>query len=355
MIITSLLDTDLYKFTMMQVVLHQFPGAQVEYKFKCRNPGVQLAPFASEIRDEIRSLCCLQFQDAELAYLRSLRFIKSDFVDFLGLFKLNEKYITVTPQHNGEIEITIRGPWLHTILFEIPVLAIINEVQRGLAERLDMQAMYDVVGDKIREIFDAQVVDIGIVDYRTERIHFPYSIERGVRFPDEPMPIEGPRRFVLETRRPLHLAASAYERAIEMGGSPVVAQGEPAKSIIFAPLVAGEQARGVIAEIGPGSHVVMVGAGFIAFTILNSILALGARLTIVEIAPQILPRMIDRQGASLVDAWLRKHGVEIRTGATLSAVEQHAGRRPVVDGDGGERPLVVHHQRRQRALHGHEA
>ncbi|RZJ54132.1 MAG: nicotinate phosphoribosyltransferase, partial [Acidovorax sp.] len=128
MIITSLLDTDLYKFTMMQVVLHQFPGAQVEYKFKCRNPGVQLAPFANEIRDEIRSLCSLQFQDAELTYLRSMRFIKSDFVDFLGLFQLNEKYITVTPVHNGEIEISIRGPWLHTILFEIPVLAIINEV-----------------------------------------------------------------------------------------------------------------------------------------------------------------------------------------------------------------------------------
>lgn len=128
MIITSLLDTDLYKFTMMQVVLHQFPGAQVEYRFKCRNPGVQLAPYANEIRDEIRSLCSLHFQDAELAYLRSMRFIKSDFVDFLGLFRLNEKYITITPQHNGEIEITIRGPWLHTILFEIPVLAIVNEV-----------------------------------------------------------------------------------------------------------------------------------------------------------------------------------------------------------------------------------
>ena len=128
MIITSLLDTDLYKFTMMQVVLHQFPGAQVEYKFKCRNPGVQLAPFANEIRDEIRSLCSLHFQDAELAYLRSLRFIKSDFVDFLGLFRLNEKYITVVPQRNGEIDITIRGPWLHTILFEIPVLATINSM-----------------------------------------------------------------------------------------------------------------------------------------------------------------------------------------------------------------------------------
>jgi len=97
MIITSLLDTDLYKFTMMQVVLHQFPGAQVEYKFKCRNPGVSLAPYVKEIREEIRSLCSLSFKEGELQYLRSMRFIKSDFVDFLGLLKLNEKYIEVTP------------------------------------------------------------------------------------------------------------------------------------------------------------------------------------------------------------------------------------------------------------------
>ncbi|MEG0003752.1 MAG: nicotinate phosphoribosyltransferase, partial [Comamonas sp.] len=128
MIITSLLDTDLYKFTMMQVVLHQFPSAQVEYRFKCRNPGVQLAPYVNEIREEIRCLCDLQFRDAELAYLSGLRFIKSDFIDFLGLFRLNEKYIEVTALPNGEIDITIRGPWLHTILFEIPVLAIVNEV-----------------------------------------------------------------------------------------------------------------------------------------------------------------------------------------------------------------------------------
>jgi NAD(P)H-nitrite reductase large subunit len=97
-----------------------------------------------------------------------------------------------------------------------------------------------------------------------------------------------------------------------------------------------EQARGVLAEIGPGSHVVMVGAGFIAFTILNSILALGAKLTIVEIAPQILPRMIDRQGAALVEAWLRKHGVEIRTGATLAGVDAHAGRRRLRFKDGAD-------------------
>src|SRR5262245_27328234 len=70
-----------------------------------------------------------------------------------------------------------------------------------------------------------------------------------------------------------------------------------------------DQCRDLIAQTTPGSHVVMVGAGFISFTILNSILALGARLTIVEIAPRILPRMIDATGASLTERWLVDHGV----------------------------------------------
>jgi NAD(P)H-nitrite reductase large subunit len=80
----------------------------------------------------------------------------------------------------------------------------------------------------------------------------------------------------------------------------------------------------------------MVGAGFIAFTILNSILALGARLTIVEIAPQILPRMIDRQGAELVEAWLRRHGVRVQTGATITGIDQAGGRRRLRFKDGGK-------------------
>ena len=66
MIITSLLDTDLYKFTMMQVVLHHFPGAQVEYKFKCRNEHIDLTPYVDEIRAEIAALCRLRFKEDEL-------------------------------------------------------------------------------------------------------------------------------------------------------------------------------------------------------------------------------------------------------------------------------------------------
>jgi nicotinate phosphoribosyltransferase len=129
MIITSLLDTDLYKFSMMQVVLHHFPAAQVQYRYKNRTPNINLVPYLDEIRAEIHELCRLRFSDDELAYLRSLRFIKSDFADFLGLFHLPERCITVSEgKLPGEIDIKVEGPWLHTILFEIPVLAIVNEV-----------------------------------------------------------------------------------------------------------------------------------------------------------------------------------------------------------------------------------
>ena len=169
-IIQSLLDTDLYKFTMMQAVLHQFPGAQVEYKFKCRSAGVQLAPYMDEIRDEIRQLCELHFTEDELAYMRGMRFIKSDFVDFLGLFKLNQKYIDLTALPNGEIDIRVRGPWLHTIMFEIPVLAIVSEVYyRNTAPGLDLAVGRRRLAEKLRLVETPALHGIRIADYGTRR------------------------------------------------------------------------------------------------------------------------------------------------------------------------------------------
>ena len=97
-----------------------------------------------------------------------------------------------------------------------------------------------------------------------------------------------------------------------------------------------DEARAVIAELKPGSHVVMVGAGFIAFTILNSILALGAKLTIVEVAPRILPRMIDDTGAGLVEAWLKTHGVAIRTGVKLTKIAEAKGRKQLKFASGAD-------------------
>lgn len=172
MIITSLLDTDLYKFTMMQVVLHHFPAAQVEYRYKCRTPNVNLSAYLDEIRAEIHSLCKLKFTEEELTYLRSLRFIKSDFVDFLGLFHLPEKCIQLSlGDLPGEINITVKGPWLHTILFEIPVLAIVNEVyfrneckDPGWEEgRQRLQSKMQLVTD------DPDLSDFRVAEYGTRR------------------------------------------------------------------------------------------------------------------------------------------------------------------------------------------
>jgi nicotinate phosphoribosyltransferase len=173
MIIESLLDTDLYKFSMMQVVLHQYPAAQVEYRFKCRNAGIDLVPYIDEIRTELAALCQLRFTPDELLYLRSWRFLKSDFVDFLDLFHLNEKYVEITPSAsgNGEIEIRIRGPWLHTILFEVPLLAIVNEVYfRHVGAGLDLSEGRRRLQTKIGLLRDTP--DYGgcrIADYGTRR------------------------------------------------------------------------------------------------------------------------------------------------------------------------------------------
>ncbi|KAF1686581.1 nicotinate phosphoribosyltransferase [Pseudoxanthomonas broegbernensis] len=129
-IVPSLLDTDLYKFTMMQAVLHQHPGAQVEYLFRCRTPGVDLARRLEAISAQIDALCALRMRPEELDYLRGLRFLKPDFVDFLGLFHFDRKYVRLrrSGTENGGIELRLRGPWLHTILFEVPLLAIVSEV-----------------------------------------------------------------------------------------------------------------------------------------------------------------------------------------------------------------------------------
>ena len=176
MIIQSLLDTDLYKFTMMQVVLHHFPGAQVEYRFKCRNRGVDLRPYVPQITAQIRELCRLQFTPRELDYLRRWRFFKSDFVDLLKLFQLDERFIAVTPLGDaGDIDITIKGPWLHTILFEVPVLAIVSEVYNHSEHpQPDLEEGRRRLLHKIEQINAVSDPDFRIADYGTRR-RFSYA------------------------------------------------------------------------------------------------------------------------------------------------------------------------------------
>ncbi|RKG30107.1 nicotinate phosphoribosyltransferase [Acinetobacter tianfuensis] len=130
-LIQSLLDTDLYKFTMLQVVLHQFPQTHSVYHFRCRNLDATAYPLAEILEDlntQLDLLCQLKFREDELQYLRSLRFIKSDFVDYLELFQLKRRFIHASIDDEGRLDIRVEGPMVQAMMFEIFVLAIVNEL-----------------------------------------------------------------------------------------------------------------------------------------------------------------------------------------------------------------------------------
>jgi nicotinate phosphoribosyltransferase len=152
-IIQSLLDTDLYKFTMWQTMLHRHPQTEAEYSFVCRNrPERPLGKLLGEVNAQLDHLCTLRFQPDELAYLRGLRFIKGDFVDFLRIFSFQREFIHASDQ-DGTLVIKATGPQVHTMAFEIFVLAIVNELyfrdcdqQAALAEgRRRLQAKVGVL------------------------------------------------------------------------------------------------------------------------------------------------------------------------------------------------------------------
>lgn len=124
--IQSALDTDLYKFTMMQVIWHQYKEAEAEYQFKCRTPGISFLPCLKAIEQGIEHFCTLAFQEDELNYLASLPYIQKDFIAFLKQFRFDRSAISVSVQ-DGKLAIVIRGVWFETILYEVPLLAIINE------------------------------------------------------------------------------------------------------------------------------------------------------------------------------------------------------------------------------------
>ena len=129
-IIVSLLDTDLYKFNMNQVMFHKHTNLNGVYIFKCRNKDVT---FTQEMVDEINAqidlLCTLKFTDEELDYLGSLRFIKSDYVEFLRLWHPIRKYVRCwLGEFTDNFYLEVTGPLFSVMQFEIYLLEIINEV-----------------------------------------------------------------------------------------------------------------------------------------------------------------------------------------------------------------------------------
>lgn len=128
-IIISLLDTDLYKFNMNQVIFHYHTNLVGEYVFKCRNKDVKFTKeMLDEINEQIDHLCTLRFKEKELNYLRSIRYLKNDYIEFLRLWHPLRNYVTTGLEEDGTLLIKVDGPLFSAMQFEIYLLSIVNEV-----------------------------------------------------------------------------------------------------------------------------------------------------------------------------------------------------------------------------------
>lgn len=137
-IITSLLETDLYKFSMGQAIYHQFSDYKTTWSFKCRNRNVVFTEeMVDEIREQIIAYCNLRFTEDELEYLNGIKWFKGSYVDFLRLWKPRFGDFTITRDAECGLAIETAGTWLNTSMYEIPTLAIVNEVYFRMAYDYD--------------------------------------------------------------------------------------------------------------------------------------------------------------------------------------------------------------------------
>ena len=181
-IVQNTLDTDFYKLTQMQAVLHNYPNAEVEWEFRCRNDE-DLRPYLSEIRQQIEQLADTSATADQIGFLERIPFMKADFIRFLSLFRFNMRYVQ-TGVENGQVFVRLRGPWLHVILFEIPLLAIISEVRNRarypgvLLEQVSEQ-LYRKLDWLRKEASDDELSGFQLADFGTRR-RFSYRTQEEV-------------------------------------------------------------------------------------------------------------------------------------------------------------------------------
>ncbi len=175
-LITSLLDTDLYKLTMMQAFYHapEFSGVEAEWKFNCRNRtgnGTDLTRILSEILRQLDLVCTLRFEEDELAYLATLPFFKKDFLDYLRTFQLEREHIHARPLADGDIDLRFRGPIVAICLFEIYALAIISELNTfQLESGFDTDLARQRLANKLRMLTDhSDLAGVRVADFSTRR------------------------------------------------------------------------------------------------------------------------------------------------------------------------------------------
>lgn len=149
-IIKSLLETDLYKFSMGQCIYHQFSGYKTTWTFKCRNKDVKFTDeMVEEITNQIKAYCQLRFTEEELGYLENIKWIKGSYVDFLRIWQPRFEDFEITTDAECGLTVEAKGSWLNTSMYEIPVLAIVNEVYFRM--RYDYDELFKSFKERLEE------------------------------------------------------------------------------------------------------------------------------------------------------------------------------------------------------------
>lgn len=170
-IITSLLETDLYKFSMGQAIFHKAPEYTTTWTFKCRNKDVIFtSAMVGEIIEQIKAFCQLQFTEEELEYLESISWLKKSYINYLHYFKPRFENIYITTDAECGLSIEASGTWLETSMYEIPILAIVNEVYFRFQENFEEL----VVESKRR-------TDVKFNDLKNGHLWLPVFSEFGLR------------------------------------------------------------------------------------------------------------------------------------------------------------------------------
>lgn len=152
-IVDSLLQNDAYKFSMGQAIYHQYSGYTTTWTFKCRNKDVKFTPdMVQEIDAQIRAYCNLRFRESELDYLKNIKWIKEDYVDYLRIWRPRYEDFTINTDSECGLSIETTGTWLNTSMYEIPTLAIVNEVYFRMA--YDYMELLSSFKDRLNSKFE---------------------------------------------------------------------------------------------------------------------------------------------------------------------------------------------------------